>query len=229
MARFSIVRAGQDLARRSPIPNQEGDAMTILSRTVFALLVVLFGVSQTASANPIPPASPVVVGTFNYVLEPCDAEVDPLCESFEHFSLTNDLDASDPLYGGLTFFGAVDLGGTMVNLIDGLGGSGPLAAGTSAITASVLEGVYFGLAPFATVQFTGGNFADYGTLFISGPLSPASSLATVYLNPVSTPEPASIALLATGLAMAALRRRRGRSQKSSNPCPDLDKVRRTPR
>ena len=56
-----------------------------------------------------------------------------------------------------------------------------------------------------------------------------TKLATVYLDPVSTPEPASIALFASGLAMAALRRRRGRSQKSSTPCPDLDKVQRTPR
>lgn len=198
--------------------------MTILSRSFLALLVVLFGISRAASANPIPPASPVVVGSFNYVLEPCDTDVDPFCESFEHFSLTNDLDASDPLYGGLTFSATVDLGGTAVDFI-----GGPLSAGQSAITASALEGFYFGLASLAALQFTGGNFADYGTLFISGPLSPTNSLATIYLDPVSTPEPASIALLATGLAMAALRRRRGHSQKSSTPCPDLDKVQRTPR
>ena len=203
--------------------------MTIFSRTVLALAVVLFGVSQTASANPIPPASPVAVGTFNYVVEPCDTDLDPFCENFEHFSLTNDLVPSDPLYGGLTFFAAVDLGGTLIDLIDGFGGSGPLSAGQSAITASALEGFYFGLAPVVTLTFIGGNFADYGTLFISGPLSPANSLATVYLNPVSTPEPASIALLASGLAMAALRRTRVRLQKSSTPCPNPDKVHRTPR
>jgi hypothetical protein len=217
------------LARRSPIPNQEGDAMTILSRTVLALAVVLFGVSQTASANPIPPASSVAIGTFNYVVEQCDTDLDPFCENFEHFSLTNDLVASDPLYGGLTFFAAVDLGGTTVDLIDGFGGSGPLGVGQSAITGSALEGFYFSLASVATLTFTGGNFADYGTLFISGPLSPGNSLATVYLDPVSTPEPASIALFASGLAMAALRRRRGRSQKSSTPCLISDKVQRTPR
>jgi len=203
--------------------------MTIFSRVVLALAVVLLGVAQTASANPIPPASPVAVGTFNYVLEQCDTDLDPFCENFEHFSLTNDLVPSDPLYGGLTFFGAVDLGGTLVDFIDGLGGSGPLSAGQSAVTGSTLEGFYFGLAPVATLMFTGGNFADYGTLFISGPLSPTNSLATVYLDPVSTPEPASIALFASGLAMAALRRRRGRSQKSSTPCLISDKVQRTPR
>ena len=202
--------------------------MTILSRTVLALLVVLFGVPRTVSANPIPPASAVVVGTFNYVVEQCDTDLDPFCESFEHFSLTNDLDANDPLYGGLTFFGAVDLGGTLVDFID-LSGSGYLAASESAITAAALQGFYFSSATLATLTFAGGNFADYGTLFISGPLSPASSLATVYLDPVSTPEPASMALLATGLAMAALRRRRGRSQTSCNPCLDLDKVQRTTR
>src|SRR5215510_1194475 len=153
MARFLIVRPGQGLARRSPIPNQEGDAMTMLSRTVLALLVVLFGVSQTASANPIPPASPVFVGTFNYLIEPCDTDLDPNCETFEHFSLTNDLDASDPLYSGLTFFGAVDLGGTPVNFIDGFGGSGPLGAGASAITASPIQGSYFGIFGTATLTF----------------------------------------------------------------------------
>jgi len=196
--------------------------MTIFSRTVLALLVVLFGVSRTASATSIPPASPVVVGTFNFVLEQCDTDIDPFCESLEHFSLTNDLDATDPLYGGLTFSGVVDLGGTTVDFI-----GGALSAGFSALTLAAPQDFYFSLAAVATLTFTGGNFADYGTLFISGPLSPTSSLATVYLDPVSTPEPASIVLLATGLAMATLRRRWGRSQKSSDPCLDLNKVRPT--
>ncbi len=87
--------------------------MKLLSRTALALVafvVFILGSATAASADAIDPASPVLVGTFNFVSEQCDQDIDPFCESFEYFSLTNDLTTSDPLYGGLTFFASVDLG-----------------------------------------------------------------------------------------------------------------------
>ena len=95
--------------------------MKLLSRTALALValvVFILGSATAASADAIDPASPVLVGTFNFVSEQCDQAIDPFCESFEYFSLTNDLATSDPLYGGLTFFATVDLGGAALEFID---------------------------------------------------------------------------------------------------------------
>jgi hypothetical protein len=191
--------------------------MKLLSRTAIALValvVFVLGSAPAASADPIGPTSPVFVGTFNFVVEQCD--LDPSCESFEYFSLTNDLDTSDPLYGALTFFATVDLGGALLEFIDG---DGLLGGGESAISPSAGLGTYFRSAAFATLTFAGGNFGDYGSLFLSGPLTATDTLATIYLDPKveSTPEPSSIALLASGLVVAALRRRI-RSPKSAPPC-----------
>ena len=194
--------------------------MTTFSRIALALLVVLFGASRNALADTIP-ATAVAVGVFAFDLDFCDPEFDENCESFGHFSLSNDVDAADPLYSGLSFGGVVDLEGTSVNFFDDV-----LTAGESTIT---LPAAYFSSAAVATLVITSGNYLDYGTLLISGPISLDNPLATVYLDPVSTPEPASIVLLASGLAMAALRRRRIRFHKSPDPCPDLEKAQPAPR
>ncbi len=136
-----------------------------------------------------------------------------------YFSLTNDLDTSDPLYGGLTFFATVDLGAAALEFID-FSGNGFLGGGESVLSPTALVGTYFASAALATLTFTGGNFADYGSLFLSGPLTATDSLATIYLDPKfeSVPEPSSIALLASGVIVAALRRRI-RSPKSAPQCP----------
>jgi hypothetical protein len=205
---------------------QEGDAMKLLSHTALALValvVFVLGSVTTASADAIDPTSPVLVGTFNFVVEQCDSDIDPFCESLEYFSLTNDIDSSDTLYGGLTFFATVDLGSVPITFLEsGVDGffDGVLGGGESAISPTALVGTYFASAALATLTFTGGNFADYGSLFLSGPLTATDSLATIYLDPKfeSVPEPSSIALLASGLIVAALRRRI-RSPKSAPQCP----------
>jgi hypothetical protein len=176
-------------------------------RVGLSLLVLVFCASRSASA------APVVVGTFNFAIEACDRDLDEFCEDNEYFSLTNNIDPSDPLYSALTWFGTVDLGGPPVDFFD-LFGTGFLSAGESTQTMFQGLGFYFpDPATFATLTFSGGNFADYGSLFISNPLDANTSLARILLEPQPqpVPEPASVVLLATGLAVAALRRRRSRS------------------
>ena len=177
--------------------------MRFPTRVGLVLAVMLFCASGVASA------APIVVGTFNFTREACDTSVDEFCQDFEYFSITNDTDPADSLYGGLTFFADVALGDTAVGFFDFFG-NGVLGTGQSAITQTADAGYYFGSATLAGLNFFGGNFADYGVLSLSGNLDPANSFATIVLDARAqpVPEPGTLLLLGVGVGAVALTRRR---------------------
>lgn len=173
--------------------------MSTPARVVAVLFAVLLFTSAQASAA-------AIIGRFDLNVEVCDKDLDPFCEDGEYFSVSSDLDPTDPL----TFYATVAVGdGSTFDLME-FDGDGVLTAGQSALTLFHTMGFFSSLNTTASLNFFGGNFASYGTLSLSNVIDVNSAGANILFEPEiqSVPEPTSIVLLATGLAMTALRRRR---------------------
>jgi hypothetical protein len=125
----------------------------------------------------VPASAGTIVGSFYFEEVPCDTDFDPTCKPFEIFNLINFVGFTVPdAPAELTFHAQIQLNGSPYGFQ--FTETEPIGDGGSLITNGLVPSPLLG-GGVASLIFTGGNFADFGTLRLLNDVSSTSLSASV--------------------------------------------------